>query len=74
MRTDLYEPVDTNILLDDFILSMNICKKGFRVMYEPAAFAMEAPSISIKEEQKRKVTKRENIAFSILLVLKWFDL
>ena len=55
MRTHLYEPVDTNILLDDFMISMNICKKGYRVMYEPAAFAMEAPSISIKEEQKRKI-------------------
>ncbi len=55
MRTNLYEPVSTNILLDDFMISMNICKKGYRVMYEPAAFAMEAPSISIKEEQKRKV-------------------
>ncbi len=55
IRTGLYEPVDTNILLDDFMISMNICKKGYRVMYEPAAFAMEAPSISIKEEQKRKI-------------------
>ena len=55
MRTNLYEPVDTDILLDDFMISMNICKKGYRVMYEPAAFAMEAPSISIREEQKRKI-------------------
>ena len=55
MRTKLYTPVDTNILLDDFILSMNICKKGYRVMYEPKAFAMEAPSISMKEEEKRKI-------------------
>ncbi|MEP6583200.1 MAG: glycosyltransferase family 2 protein [Ginsengibacter sp.] len=55
MRTSLYEPVSTDILLDDFMISMNICKKGFRVMYEPAAFAMEAPSISIGDEQKRKI-------------------
>ncbi len=55
MRTNLYEPVNTNILLDDFMISMDICKKGYRVMYEPLAFAMEAPSISIREEQKRKI-------------------
>ncbi len=55
MRTDLYEPVDTNILLDDFMISMNICKKGYRVMYEAFAFAMESPSVSIREEQKRKI-------------------
>lgn len=55
MRTRLYEPVDTGILLDDFVISMNICRQGYRVMYEPAAYAMETPSTTIKEEQKRKI-------------------
>ena len=55
IRTSLYEPVDTGILLDDFIISMNICRQGYRVMYEPAAYAMETPSMTIKEEQKRKI-------------------
>lgn len=55
MRTSLYEPVDTGILLDDFMISMNICRLGYRVMYEPAAYAMETPSMTIKEEQKRKI-------------------
>ena len=55
IRTELFEHVDKNILLDDFIISMNICRKGYRVMYEPAAFATEAPSFSLKDEQKRKI-------------------
>ena len=55
MRTSLYEPLDTGILLDDFMISMNICRQGYRVMYEPAAYAMESPSMTIKEEQKRKI-------------------
>ncbi|RYE23523.1 MAG: glycosyltransferase family 2 protein [Sphingobacteriales bacterium] len=55
VRTSLFEPVHKNVLLDDFIISMNICKKGYRVMYEPNAYATEAPSFSLKEEQKRKV-------------------
>lgn len=55
IRTSLYEPVDTGILLDDFMISMNICRQGYRVMYEPAAYAMETPSMTIKEEQKRKI-------------------
>jgi poly-beta-1,6-N-acetyl-D-glucosamine synthase len=55
IRTHLFEKTDDNILLDDFIISMKICKKGYRVMYEPKAFAIEAPSFNIKEEQKRKV-------------------
>jgi cellulose synthase/poly-beta-1,6-N-acetylglucosamine synthase-like glycosyltransferase len=55
VRRALYEHVGSNVLLDDFIISMNICKKGYKVVYEPAAFATEPPSFSIKEEQKRKI-------------------
>lgn len=55
IRTSLFEHVDKNVLLDDFIISMRICAKGYKVMYEPAAFATEAPSFSLKEEQKRKI-------------------
>lgn len=55
IRTQLFEPVPGNILLDDFIISMKICLKGYRVMYEPKAFAIEGPSSTMKEEQKRKI-------------------
>ena len=55
IRTSLFEPVSKDVLLDDFIISMKICKKGYRVMYEPGAYATEAPSFSLKEEQKRKI-------------------
>ncbi|RYY69833.1 MAG: glycosyltransferase family 2 protein, partial [Chitinophagaceae bacterium] len=55
IRTSLFEAVDKQVLLDDFIISMKICKKGYKVMYEPKAFATEAPSFSLKEEQKRKI-------------------
>jgi biofilm PGA synthesis N-glycosyltransferase PgaC len=55
LRTNLFEPVQTNVLLDDFIISLKICRKGYRVMYEPKAFATEAPSLTMKDEQKRKI-------------------
>ncbi|MFT3980380.1 MAG: glycosyltransferase family 2 protein [Ferruginibacter sp.] len=55
IRTRLFEPVQQNVLLDDFIISMKICRKGYTVMYEPGAFATETPSFSLKEEQKRKI-------------------
>ena len=55
IRTNLYEPVPHNVLLDDFIISMKICKAGYRVVYEPKAYASESPSFSMKEEQKRKI-------------------
>jgi len=55
IRTELFEPVPAEVLLDDFIISMNICKNGYRVIYEPKAYAMEAPSLTMKDEQKRKI-------------------
>ncbi|UAY52942.1 glycosyltransferase family 2 protein [Ferruginibacter albus] len=55
VRTALYEHVPGNVLLDDFIISLRICQKGYKVMYEPRAFATEAPSMTMKDEQKRKI-------------------
>lgn len=55
LRKDLYEPVAHNVILDDFIISMKVAQKGYRVVYEPDAYAMELPSFSIGDEQKRKV-------------------
>lgn len=55
VRKDLYQPVPSHVILDDFVISMKIAKQGFRIIYEPKAFAMELPSFSIEEEKKRKV-------------------
>jgi len=55
IRTSLYEEVPTGVLIEDFRLSMKIAEKGLRVVYEPAAYAMEMSSFSIEEESKRKV-------------------
>lgn len=54
-RKSLYEPLPHFVVLDDFVTSMKIAQKGFRIVYEPLAYAMETPSASIKDEQKRKV-------------------
>lgn len=55
IKTELYEYPGQNVLLDDFIISLSICRRGYRVAYEPDAFAMESASLSLKEEQKRKI-------------------
>lgn len=55
LRTTLYEPVEPDTLLDDFIISLRIAGKGYRVAYAPDAYALERPSFSIGEERKRKV-------------------
>lgn len=55
IRTELYEEVPKGVLIEDFRLSMNIAKKGYKVVYEPSAYAVETASESIEEESKRKV-------------------
>jgi len=55
IRTELFEDVDPNTLIEDFYLSLKICKKGYRTAYEPDAYAMETSSENVKEESKRKV-------------------
>ena len=55
VRTELYKPVETDTILDDFIISLRIAGQGYRVAYEPEAYAMERPSFSIIDEQKRKI-------------------
>lgn len=55
VRRGLYTPIASNIILDDFIISLRTAQAGYRVVYEPDAFAMELASVSLAEEQKRKV-------------------
>jgi biofilm PGA synthesis N-glycosyltransferase PgaC len=54
IRTALYKPVAHDMLLDDLVISMQVALQGYRVHYEPAAYATEKGSASIAEELKRK--------------------
>jgi poly-beta-1,6-N-acetyl-D-glucosamine synthase len=55
IRTDLFPRLNDNIILDDFVISMKVCLQGYKIKYEPEAFAAEFPSASLAEEEKRKV-------------------
>lgn len=55
VRKVLFEPMPTDTLLDDFILSLKIAQKGYKIAYCNKAFAMESASLNMKEEEKRKV-------------------
>ena len=55
IRTNLYQPVSANAILDDFMISMLITGKNYRVVYEPDAYALENSSANIREELKRKI-------------------
>ncbi len=55
LRKELFEPIAENVILDDFILSLKINLKGYKVSYSKKAYAMELPSQNLKEELKRKI-------------------
>lgn len=55
IRTELFESVPADTLLDDFILSMKIAERGFKIHYCKEAYATESGSANMKEEEKRKV-------------------
>lgn len=55
VRADLFEEMPSDTLLDDFIVSLGIAKRGYRIAYCKDAYAMESGSLNMQEEQKRKV-------------------
>ena len=55
IRTNLFEDVETDTLLDDFIISLRIAQKGYYIAYTPNAYAEETASLNVKEELKRKI-------------------
>ncbi|WP_312185126.1 glycosyltransferase family 2 protein [Sphingobacterium sp.] len=54
LRTELFAPMEEDTLLDDFMLSMRIAQKGYRIAYTPDAYAVEYGSLNMEEEGKRK--------------------
>lgn len=69
IRTAFYEPMDEDVLLDDFILSLKIARKGYRIAYCAEAYAQETGSASMEEEEKRKVRIAAGGTQSILRML-----
>jgi cellulose synthase/poly-beta-1,6-N-acetylglucosamine synthase-like glycosyltransferase len=55
IRTDLFEDVESDTILDDFIISLRIAQKGYRIEYASDARAEESASLNVKEELKRKI-------------------
>ncbi len=55
IRTELHQDVERDTLLDDFIISLRIAMKGYKIGYDPDAYAMESASANVKEELKRKI-------------------
>lgn len=55
IRTPLYQEVEKDTLLDDFMVSLRVAQQGYSIQYDPEAYAIESASANVKEELKRKV-------------------
>ena len=55
IRKELFEKMENDTLLDDFILSLRIAQKGYKIAYCDTAYAIETASASMQDEEKRKV-------------------
>ncbi len=73
LRTSLYEAIEEYTIIEDFVLSLRVCLKGYIIRYEPKAYAMETSSVSMKEEQKRKVRISAGAFQAMLLVKPLFN-
>jgi len=74
VRTELHQHVERDTLLDDFIISLRIAQKGYKIAYEPNAYASESASISIKEEMKRKIRISAGGIQSIIRLIGLFNI
>lgn len=55
IRTELYQEVERDTLLDDFMISLQVAQKGYTIQYDPDAYAIETASANVREELKRKI-------------------
>ena len=54
IRSQLMTEIPDDTLLDDFVISMETVRKGYKIAYTSKAYAMEYGSADLHEESKRK--------------------
>ena len=55
IRTPLFQAIPGDAILDDFEQTLQIAAAGYRVTYDPDAYAEEEASANLAEELKRKI-------------------
>jgi poly-beta-1,6-N-acetyl-D-glucosamine synthase len=74
IRRDLYEPPPDGIINDDFFIALTILRKGYRVIYAPAARSFEYGSATVGDEATRRqriVAGRYQALWVTLSQLPW---
>lgn len=69
LRKNLYTPIPSHIINDDFMIGMQVHLAGHRLVYEPAALAVEESAPSVQAEFQRR-TRIGTGAFQSLSYLK----
>jgi biofilm PGA synthesis N-glycosyltransferase PgaC len=54
IRRPLFEPVPANTILDDVLIPMRVVRRGYRVVFEERARAIDGPSATPRQEFARK--------------------
>ena len=55
LRKELFRPLPADTILDDFVISMQVIRQGYRVVYEPRAVAHEKATPNARQEWRRRV-------------------
>lgn len=54
VRRALYQPVEPDSIIEDFVMSLRLVQAGWRVAYAPDAVALEEPPSSLAAEWQRR--------------------
>jgi cellulose synthase/poly-beta-1,6-N-acetylglucosamine synthase-like glycosyltransferase len=55
IRRTLFSPIPGHGIIDDFLVSLGVRQKGFRLVYDPEATATEQAAITVGDEFRRRV-------------------
>ena len=82
VRRSLFEPIPEDTLLDDMLVPLRIVRRGYRVIFEPAARAYDSTSATAGQEFARKartiagnfqLLSRERWLFNPFQNRLWFE-
>jgi cellulose synthase/poly-beta-1,6-N-acetylglucosamine synthase-like glycosyltransferase len=54
-RRELYEPLEPDIINDDFVLPMRIVRRGYDAVYDPDIIAMELETSTVRQDFRRRI-------------------
>jgi len=55
LKKSCFEDIPADTINDDFLIPMNVIKKGFKVIYEPRVVAIELEKVNLQQDMKRRL-------------------